>query len=260
MKSRCFLYLPVCFSLLALLLSHPLPTLAQAEEAELKLSLSRDFGYASGTGDIQGTFSMHASGPENLAKVEFIIDGEVVYTDNEEPFRFQFSTDVYQPGTHTMSAVGYTQDGVSLQSNQYQRNFVTAEEGGRAALNIVIPLLSVIFGLMLLSYVVPALFQRGKHVPLGTQRNYGLVGGTICPKCKRPFPFNFFSFKLIVGRLERCPHCGKWGVLQRYPLEMLRAAEAAELAGAADSAGQFNGQTEDDQLKKALDDSRYQDV
>jgi len=245
---------------MCLAIIRPLPVFAQEGEVELKLSMSRDFGYASGTGDIQGTFSMRATGPDNLVKVEFLIDDQVVNTDVESPFRFQFNTDSYPVGLHNMSAIGYTQDGLTLKSTSYQRNFVSAEAGGRAAMNIVIPLLTVIVGLMVLSYLLPALFQRGKHVPLGAQRNYGVPGGTICPQCKRPFALNFLSLNLIVGKLDRCPHCGKWSIVHRYPIEMLRTAEAAELAGSEESTGQFNGQTDEEKLNKALDDSRYQDV
>ncbi len=260
MKPRSIYLLALCLTLLGLAFSPPLSVLAQEGEPELKLSLSRDFGYASGTGDIQGTFSMRVSGPDNLVKVEFLIDSQVVSTDTEAPFRFQFSTDNYPTGVHTMSTVGYTQDGLTITSNAYQRNFVSAEAAGRAGLNIIVPLFGIIFGLMLVAYVLPALLQRGKHVPLGTPRQYGLAGGTICSKCKRPFALNFLSLNIIVGKLDRCPHCGKWSIVHRYPIEMLRTAEAAELASGEEGAGQFNGQTDEEKLNKALDDSRYQDV
>ncbi len=47
-----------------------LPVLAQ-DEQRLSLRLSRDFGYSSGSGRVQGAFSMIASGPENLERVQF---------------------------------------------------------------------------------------------------------------------------------------------------------------------------------------------
>jgi hypothetical protein len=244
----------------AWMVSLPGYVLAQSDESELKLSLSRDFGYSSGTGDIQGTFSMKATGPENLVKVEFMIDNQVVYEDTAAPFGLQFTTDAYALGMHTLSAVGYTQDEQVIASTHYKRNFVSASAGSKAAFSILIPLVVLVLGLSLVSYLLPALLRRGKSTPLGAQRNYGLAGGTICKKCKRPFAFNFFSLKLIFGRFDRCPHCGKWSLLQRYPIEMLRAAEAAELAGADEQAGQFNGQTDEQKLQKALDDSRFQDV
>ncbi len=82
--------------ILALLLTFPV--LAQSD-SELQFSMSRDFGYASTNGkDIQGTFSMKVSGPEDLVKVIFFIDNAAIGEDTEAPFRFQFNTDNYPLG------------------------------------------------------------------------------------------------------------------------------------------------------------------
>ena len=71
--------------------------------------------------------------------------------------------------------------------------------------------------------------RRRGRVPLGQPRKYGISGGTICPKCGRPFALSFLGFNLGVGRLTPCPHCGKWFVARRLPQAVLREAEAAEL-------------------------------
>jgi hypothetical protein len=250
----------LAFLLIVILLATPATVLAQEEEPELQLSMSRDFGYSSGTGQIQGTFSIKASGPATLAIVVFLLDGETMNEDTEAPFRYQFSTDTYAPGIHTLTAVGYTQDGLELQGREITTEFVTAEEGSQAAMRIVIPLLAVIVGLTVISFVIPTLFRRGKSTPLGAQRNYGLTGGAICPKCQRPFVLNFMSLNLLIGKLDRCPHCGKWSLVHRTPIEMLRVAEQAELAQAQGNQAGVEGLSEEEKLKKALDDSRYQDV
>ena len=67
------------------------PTWAQSDE-ELNLSLRRNFGYSSGTGKIQGTFTMKVAGPEAVDRVVFIIDGEAVGEGNISPFNLQFHT------------------------------------------------------------------------------------------------------------------------------------------------------------------------
>lgn len=235
---------------------------AQANEPELKLSMSRDFGYSSGTGRIQGTFSMKVSGPEDLVRVVFMIDGETINEDSEAPYRYQFHTDSYALTEHTLSAAGYTSDGRELTSNEIKVIFVSSEEGGEMVVKILVPLFAVIFGLMALSYLGPGLFNRGKRkeIPLGQPRNYGLSGGTICPKCNRPFPLNLLAMNLMVGKLDRCPHCGKFGIVHRYPLEMLRSAEAAELAGAQKGNEEVKEITEAEKIQRALDDSRFQDL
>ena len=69
-----YMYFFLVTSLLWLTILQPIPAQAQNNEDELLLSLSRDFGYSSGTGRIQGTFSMKASGPEDLERVVFYID------------------------------------------------------------------------------------------------------------------------------------------------------------------------------------------
>jgi hypothetical protein len=251
---------PTTIILYALLLLIITFSSVSAQEESLTLKLSKDFGYA-WAGDIQGTFSMKISGPENLARVEFLIDGEVIGEDIQSPFRFQFNTGNYGLGPHTLSAVGYTNDGLALHSNQINVNFVTSEQGWKSTGNLIIPILVVVFGVMLLSFVVPWLISRGKpkaKVPLGAPRNYGVAGGTICPKCKRPFSRNLLSPNLVIGKLERCPHCGRWSLVKRLSSAELAAAEAAELEMAYEGE-QVPALIEEERLQRDLDDSRYED-
>lgn len=251
-----------------LLLAILIPLLALAGPAyaqdapELTLSLSRDWGYASGTGSIQGTFSMRASGPDDLVRVVFFIDGAPIGEATQPPFRLQFHTGDYALGEHSLSAVGYTAAGRELQSRPFRRIFVSAEEGMQTAGKIIIPLLAVVFAIMILSYGLPALLGRGKktHLAPGTPRNYGPVGGTVCPKCGRPFALHFFKLNLLVGALDRCPYCGRWSLVHRYDLEALRRAEAAELQDAASASEPAAGLTEEERLRKELDDSRFRDT
>jgi hypothetical protein len=234
--------------------------LAQGD-GELTLTLSRDFGYSSGTGRIQGTFSLRASGQEDLQRVVFLIDGQPVGEDSQAPFSIQFHTGNYSLGTHTLSAVGYTRDGRVLHSNEIQREFVSAGEGQQAALRIAIPIVGVTFGIILLSTLLPIILgrRRGPGIPLGAPRSYGLLGGTICPKCKRPFSMHIWGFNMLAGKFDRCPHCGRWSLVRRVSPEELKAAEAAELemAGGGEAAPAVSPE---EALRKDLDDSRYIDV
>jgi hypothetical protein len=250
MKFRIALLFALTLSLLA-------ANAALAQTEELTLSFSRDFGYSSGTGDIQGTFSMKVSGPTDLARVEFYIDDTKIVEDSESPFRLQFTTDNYPLGLHEMYAIGYTADGREYRSKVVKANFVSADEGWQAAGKIAIPLITVVFGAILLSVVVPMLIGRGKReeLPLGAERKYDLRGGGICPKCKRPFALHLWSLNLGFSKLDRCPYCGKWGVVRALSLAKLRQAEQAELEQAE---GQVPGISEEEKLKKELDDSKYQ--
>jgi hypothetical protein len=230
---------------------------------ELQIGLRRDFGYASGTGKIQGTFTISASGSADLTRVVFYLDGQTMGEVQQAPFSLRFSTDTYNLGEHIFSAVGYTSSGRKLQSSSVTASFVTAKEGWEAGLKILVPILSLVFGVTLLT-IAGTVFSSGligkklSDLPPGAERHYGIVGGAICPRCKRPFSRHVLSPNMVVGKLERCPYCGKISVVAARPLAELRAAEAAELAAAGGMAG--NGASPDDQLRKELDDSRFQDL
>jgi hypothetical protein len=236
------------------------PVSAQ-DTSPLILRLNRDFGYSSGTGKIQGTFSMKVSGPDNLSRVEFQIDGNTIGEATASPFNLRFETGQFDLGVHTMRAIGYAADGQVWQSNEIVAEFVPASAATETILKIVIPLFAVIAGIILITTIVPFLLGRGKtrSVALGSPRNYGAFGGAICPKCGRPFARHIWGMNLVVGKLDRCPHCGKWSIVRAQPLHVLRAAEQAELDN-ADTEGQLKEMSEDERLRKELENSRYQDL
>lgn len=242
-----------------LLLGHPASTAIAQEQEELTLSMSRDFGYSSGTGDIQGTFSMKASGPDTLVRVEFFIDTTLIAEDNEAPYKVQFVTDNYPLGLHTLYAVGYTSDDRVLHSREFQANFVSADEGWQAALKIMVPVIGLVLLAALLSAIVPALGGGRKNrtsLPPG-ERNYGIAGGTICTRCQHPFAMNLMSPNMLVGKLVRCPACGKWFIGRRADADGLRKAEEIEWAH-GHPAPQASGLSEQEKLQKDMEDSKYQ--
>ena len=257
MKKRISHILFVNFVLLFIYLS---PVLAQSE-GELVLRLSRDFGYSSGTGKIQGTFSMKVSGSDDLVRVDFYIDGEVIGEANEAPFRLRFKTGSYSLGVHTLSAVGTTSDGREFRTNEHRREFVSAEDSWRGGLGIALPILGLVAGVTVLSFVIPFLMGRGKKssLPLGAPRSYGALGGTICPKCGRPFARHFWGLNIVVGKLDRCPHCGKWSIVRRASPAELEAAEAVELEMTGEGE-QVTGLSEEEKLRRDLERSRYEDL
>jgi len=243
--------------LIACLLCLFLVTAVSAQNSGLTLQLTRDWGYGGFNGDIQGTFSMKVSGPDNLVSVKFYIDDTMIGEDAEAPFALQFVTDNYPAGVHAMRAVGVATDGSELTSQTISANFVSKEDGTGAAMKVVIPILVIAFAAILVSALVPLLaFRKGKKVAPGAARNYP-YGGGICPKCHRPFPFQLFSMNMVMGKLTPCPHCGKWSVVRRASINELRAAEQAELAAEPE---QVTGLSEEEKLKKDLDDSRYQNL
>jgi len=227
-------------------------------EGDLQLGLNRDFGYG-GFGEIQGLFTMKASGPDDLARVDFRIDGVSIGEVSEPPFRLQFHTDNFAPGAHTLSAVGYTVSGAELHSNEIRPLFLSKEEAGKSTTKIIVPMIVLVAVVALLGTVGPLLASRRRGVvPLGQPRTYGMTGGTICSKCGRPYALSALGINLVVGKLAACPHCGKWAVARAMPLEALRAAEEAEKAR-AEGVPLVEGPDKEETLRRAIEDSRYQD-
>jgi hypothetical protein len=230
-------------------------TASAQEDANLRLTLKRNFGYALGS-DIQGTFTIRASGPEDLQRVVFYIDGEPMGEATEPPFELRFHTESYSLGPHTISAAGFTTSGGEVRSNLISVNFASADEGFKTGMRIALPLFGIVFGMVVLSLVFSFITAgKLKDLPPGTLRQYGAAGGAICPRCRRPFQRHFFSPNMLVGKLERCPFCGKWSILPAQPLSVLRSAEAAEMEGAAEPT--HAQQSEDERLRKELDESRF---
>jgi hypothetical protein len=230
---------------------------AQAQSDELTISFSRDFGYSSGGGDIQGLFSIKVGGPDTLTKVVFYMDDKVMGEDTEAPFKLQFTTDDYSPGLHAIYADGMTTDGKELKTKVVHANFVSAAESTQSMKKILIPILGIVVASVLLAVVIPIITGR-KTLALepGTPRTYPM-GGAICPKCQRPFAVHIYGINLGFSKLDRCPYCGKWSMVRRESLQKLRTAEEAELVRSKET-GTVQGMTEEEKLKKQLDDSKFQ--
>jgi hypothetical protein len=227
-----------------------------AQNEELTLRLSRDFGYGGFNNDIQGLFSMKVSGPDDLERVVFYIDSIIIGEVTKSPFNLQFTTDDYPLGQHNLHAIGFSSNGKEYTSNVIISNFVTASVGTKAGLKIAVPVLAIVFGAILISFIVPMIMGRGKNknFPLGGERNYRFGGG-ICPKCKRPFTLPLFSLNLGLSKLGNCPYCGKWSVVRIQSLQNLREAERAELEWGRP---EIPEETSEEKLKKELENSKFQ--
>ena len=100
-------------------------TTALAGSEGLQLSVARTWGYAGFNNEIQGYFTFSVSGPENLQKVQLLLDGNVVLEKMEPPFEFKFNTDNYNNGVHTLKAVGILSNGTRISSSDFTRRFVS---------------------------------------------------------------------------------------------------------------------------------------
>ncbi|HTX89846.1 MAG TPA: Ig-like domain-containing protein [Anaerolineales bacterium] len=226
---------------------------AVAQTGQLALSLSRDWGYGGFNGDIQGLFTIHVTGPSDLSKVVFYIDGSTIGEVDKAPFNLQFNTDNYPLGEHAISAVGTSTGGQEYRSNVARANFVPATQGSKT----VFVILGVVLLAVLISATIPFLASRRKvQLPLGSERKYGISGGAICPNCHRPFALPLITAHVGFSKIAVCPYCGKLGTVKPESLENLRKAEKAELGWA--QPGTPSTTSDEEQLKKDLDNSKYQ--
>ncbi len=253
--------LSIAFVLCILSIVSAGPASAQST-GELKLGLSRDFGYGGFGNDIQGLFSLKIKDPPaDLTRVEFFVDDRSIGEDIEPPFGLQFNTDSYPLGEHTLSAIGYTSAGNELHSNKITSQFVPANTATDMLAKILVPIFGLILLIALLSVGLPMILNEGKlsSLPLGTARNYGVGGGAICPKCRRPFPLRLWWINLGLSKIDRCPYCGKWSFLRRSSLTELRAAESAELSQSQPEQP-ASAEYESNKVKREMDESKYVDV
>jgi len=251
MKQRWLLY---CFLLLGMVFVGG-TAVAQSNNT-LTLRLSRDFGTGIGS-NIQGTFSYRVSGPDDLASVTFYLDDQIIGEDSEAPFRLQFMTEDYPLGIHTFSAIGLTKEGQELTSNSLTRNFISGSDATRSTLYIAAPILLLSFGGMLISWWFTS--RKNKANGKGILNVHGTWGGTICPKCNKPFARHIWGINLGIGKFDRCPHCGKWSVVRRVHPDILNAAVEAMQQAEANNADNSTPDSADEEAsqRKRLDDSRF---
>lgn len=229
---------------------------AQTPQPQFSISLRRDFGYGGIGNDIQGLFTLRPSETENLAKVEYYLDGTIMGSVSEPPFEFQFRTGDYPDGQHTIYAIGITSTGDELRSNDVRPNFVAAEQGWRTTITIVVVVFALVFGVMIISGLIATLSRRGKKSNIEIPKSYGISGAAICPGCNRPFSRHWWGINLMVGKLERCPYCGKWSLTRRATPDELALAEKRLEAEFAPQVPKVDGHLGDVDSRE-LEESKY---
>lgn len=242
---------------LGLLLCHTLT--AKAQDEDYQVHIRKDFGYGMGN-TIQGRFSMRLLGDEAQVKqVTFFVDDEVIATVDSAPFRIQFSTDDFEVGTHQLYAKVELSDGGVYRTPAAQFRFLSSGEAGKDVTTLLIGLGGAIILTLLIVAAVQALLIKKKpkqSYGLAVPRDYGILGGTICPKCGRPFPRHIWGLNLLLGRLDRCEHCGKWVMTVRTSPAALRSAEEAEIGEIQpETMPDFDHENKND----SLEDTKYFD-
>lgn len=226
-----------------------------------RLNVNRIFGYGGMGNDIKGRFALSVAGDqERIDSVTYLIDGEAMLpVITQPPFESAFETTDYTPGHHALSARVVLADGSVMETERRGYDFVTAEQEQAAIREIIIPLVTVVLAVSLVGIAFQMLVTRKRpatSLEPGAPRQYGISGGAVCPKCRRPFALRVFSPHLLMFKFERCTNCGKWVLVRRASEDELRGAEEAEMRD-AQAAIPHEGQVEEKKEKDKIDDSRY---
>jgi hypothetical protein len=220
----------------------------------LKLTVRRWLGLSLGS-QVYSRLELSIGGPVDLRSVTFLIDGQAMKTIQPPPYKYFFHTSEYAPGWHELSATGQAADGQILLSNTARYQFLSVTEANRILYSIIGGVVILMAGVLLYQSGILSRKSR-KYLPLGSSRNYGSAGGTICPRCGRPFSFHALAIWLFAATLDTCPHCGSVGFFHKLPIEELRQAEARE-AEAANSAKVVPAEDVQTKLRQLIDKSRY---
>ncbi len=231
----------------------------QAQSDDFRLSVNKSVGYNNGS-MIRGAFKLSIIGPEEqIASVTYQIDGQEMAVVSSAPFELRFNTGDYAVGEHVLSAVVSTTGAETFSTAGRTFRFISAEEESADMKNLMLPMLGLVGALviaMILSQTVLLRNRKPLELVPGAPRHYGFKGGTICPRCKRPFSLHWWGINLGVGVYDRCDFCGKRGVYRSKSRAELAAAEAAEVTNLQPQAPVVE-KSEEEKLREMLDNSKY---
>ena len=149
-KKKIVLIYCTIFPLLLILTANPTQT--TPSELNIQYNITRVGTSIPGYG-IQGLFTVHVSGPDGLLYVEFYIDDVLQENDTESPFSWQYNTDEYQTGKHTIKIIGYSADDSG--TKETEQNFITLTD----------PVFLAFIGIIVIIVVVSLVFGRGRLSP-----------------------------------------------------------------------------------------------
>jgi len=219
----------------------------------IDLRLTRNFGYG-GLGKIQGRFTLKVSNPDSdFVEVDFFLDDELIGTSKTIPFQISFHTDDFPPGQHSFSARAKVSDGTDLDSVVIIKTILSSEEAWQEAGRMVLPIIVLVFGLTAAGTLIPFLLNRKKDFQPG---KYGPAGGAVCPRCELPYSRPYLAPNLLVGKLVRCPHCGKISVQPAAGRQQLDEAETRYRQRQQEGIKQ---QTPEDDLRELVENSRFEE-
>lgn len=123
-------------SILIITLFAMVPIVLVDAKPALSVSLYRDWGYGMGN-DIAGLLTLKTATSDNVSYVEFYLDNQLTENATSAPFNWQFNTNNYTLGEHTLKAVAYDNSGES-QTSSITRNFVVDNTMSTLIIGVVV--------------------------------------------------------------------------------------------------------------------------
>jgi len=231
---------------------------AMASEDPYSLVFRREFGVGM-PGAVQGHMSMTIKGDlDAVDTVVYMIDAREMASMTAPSLKFQFNTDDYPAGEHTLYALVTTKTGETIQTAPISVSFIAADKAGALTRNIFIGLgaiflVAILVSVLLTRRQVEASKADGVSVA-------GLWGAAICPKCGQAFTRTVVGLNLIGSRYEPCPHCGKWSMTQRATKEEIARSERELKASIAETLPETTQADIRDIDLEQIEDSKYTEL
>lgn len=243
------------FMLLLLLCFNGIYAVKAQEACPWKVSIVRRMGYGAGN-NLQGQMRLAVKGEgDTIRRVTYMRNELEMASLNEAPFVFDFSTDNYPEGAQSIYAMVEDESGHTCNTAPIELVFLSAADANRSMWKIMLPILAISALIVLLSFAF-SFFPKAKGANRPV-KDYGPLGGYVCPRCGRPFPRRLlFTINLGFKQLERCPHCGKWSILSIASADELRQSEARYEAGANSGPVVVMDETEKE-IRDELEDSKF---
>lgn len=123
-------------SLLLLVTIVAMPLFAVDAEPTINLSLYKDNGYGFGD-DMGGQWTLKTDTSDDVVYVEFYIDDQLQLNDTLSPYNWQFNTNNYTLGEHTIIALAYNAQGESTAAT-IDRKFVEYDSSNTFLLILIV--------------------------------------------------------------------------------------------------------------------------
>jgi hypothetical protein len=137
-----FLLIFVVTAMFGLMVAQAAPTIS--------LSFYKNNGYGLGN-DIGGQFTANAAVSQDVVRVEFYLDGQLVQNDTDKPFSWAFNTGDYSLGEHTIEVVAY--DGANQTATvSATRNFTSYSSDSVLIIIVAVVIVVVVVGLAVAVY------------------------------------------------------------------------------------------------------------